>query len=99
MRHGYGAAPLDGSGGRPISGTRVWTGGAVRVSSSVDRLVGLDRVDPADDAATDMDRVGEARGLQDGEDFRTADTGLAVQDDPLVLGQVLQSRAHQELVL
>ena len=32
-------------------------------------------------------------------DFRTADTRLAVQDDALVLRQILQGGAHQELAL
>ena len=59
---------------------------------SVDRLVRLDLVDPADHAAADVHGVREARGLQDREDFRTADTRLAVQDDLLVLREASPGR-------
>ena len=42
---------------------------------------------------------GEARGLERREDLRRADARLAVQDDRLVLRQVAQGGAEEELVL
>src|SRR5690606_41328624 len=56
-----------------------------RSPGAVDRLLRFDLVDPAGDAGARGDGVGGARGLEDREDFRTADTRLAVQDDLLVL--------------
>ena len=54
-------------------------------------------MDPADHAAADVHGVREARGLEHGEDFRTADTRLAVQDDPLVLREVLEGNLEGSL--
>src|SRR5690349_6063953 len=47
-------------------------------------LAGIDLVDPGDDAAADVDGVGEAGALGDGEDLGGADAGLAVEDQLLV---------------
>src|SRR6201996_7355556 len=59
----------------------------------------VDLVDPGEDAAADVYRVGEARGLQDREDLGAAGAALAVQHNLLVLRHLLQGRAVQELAL
>src|SRR6201996_6448850 len=59
----------------------------------------VDLVDPGEDAAADVYRVGEARGLKDREDLGAAGAALAVQHDLLVLRHALQGRAVQELAL
>src|SRR5690606_19710489 len=66
---------------------------------SVLRQARVDVLDPAQDAAPDVDGVGEPGVLQHRQDLGGPAAGLAVQDDLLVLGQPLQRRAVQELAL
>ncbi len=61
--------------------------------------MGLNLVDPRDDATADMDGVSESRALDDREHLRGAPADLAVQDNRSVGGQITQRGAAEELTL
>src|SRR5699024_6649614 len=71
----------------------------VRDIRSVRGQARVDLVCPRRDATTDMRCVGETGFVQRGECLRGTSTGLAVQHDRLVLGQLGQCRTRQDLVL
>src|SRR5689334_23370395 len=72
---------------------------SVGASASVRRLARVDLVDPRHDAAAHVDGVGVAGALDDRERLGRAHSGLAVHDDLLVAGQLLQGRAVEEVTL
>jgi len=63
---------------------------AVKSDPLVVGLLRLDLADPGVDAAAHMDRIGEARPLEDGQRLGRATTDLAVQHDLLVCRQLLE---------